>query len=71
MVATATSRPAGENLRADAGHRLVPSRRRGLPALHNRNTSTGQQLYGRRHLESLEVTDEVFESPAAVVSDQA
>jgi hypothetical protein len=24
MAATATSRPAGENVRADAGHRLVP-----------------------------------------------
>jgi ornithine carbamoyltransferase len=42
-----------------------------LPALHDRDSGTGQQLYGRRHLESLEVTDEVFESPASIVFDQA
>ena len=42
-----------------------------LPALHDRETGTGQQIYGKRHLESLEVTDEVFESAASVVFDQA
>jgi len=42
-----------------------------LPALHDRDSGTGQQLYGRRHLESLEVTDEVFESLASIVFDQA
>ena len=42
-----------------------------LPALHNRETGTGQQIYEKRHLEALEVTEEVFESPASVVFDQA
>ena len=31
----------------------------------------GRQIYGKRHLEALEVTDEVFESAASVVFDQA
>jgi ornithine carbamoyltransferase len=42
-----------------------------LPALHNRGTQIGQQLYEKRGLEALEVTDEVFESPASIVFDQA
>jgi ornithine carbamoyltransferase len=42
-----------------------------LPALHNRDTGIGQQIYDKRGLEALEVTDEVFESPASVVFDQA
>jgi ornithine carbamoyltransferase len=42
-----------------------------LPALHNRGTEIGQQVYGRRGLDALEVTDEVFESTASVVFDQA
>ena len=42
-----------------------------LPALHNRDTQVGQQLYERRGLAALEVTDEVFESPASIVFDQA
>jgi len=42
-----------------------------LPALHNRDTEIGQQLYAQRGLDALEVTDEVFESPASVVFDQA
>jgi len=42
-----------------------------LPALHDRETHVGQQLYERRGLAALEVTDEVFESPASVVFDQA
>jgi ornithine carbamoyltransferase len=42
-----------------------------LPALHNRDTGIGQQLYDKRGLEALEVTDEVFESPASIVFDQA
>jgi ornithine carbamoyltransferase len=33
-----------------------------LPALHNRQTQVGQQLYERRGLAALKVTDEVFES---------
>ena len=42
-----------------------------LPALHNRETEIGQQIYDKRGLEALEVTDEVFESPQSVVFDQA
>jgi ornithine carbamoyltransferase len=42
-----------------------------LPALHNRETGTGQKLYDQRGLEALEVTEEVFESPASIVFDQA
>jgi ornithine carbamoyltransferase len=42
-----------------------------LPALHNRDTKIGNQLYERRGLEALEVTEEVFESPASVVFDEA
>ncbi len=42
-----------------------------LPALHNRDTEVGQRIYGKRGLDALEVTEEVFESPASVVFDQA
>src|SRR5579863_6302200 len=42
-----------------------------LPALHNRDTAIGQRIYAKRGLDALEVTDEVFESPASVVFDQA
>ena len=42
-----------------------------LPALHNRDTQIGQKIYDKRGLDALEVTDEVFESPASVVFDQA
>jgi ornithine carbamoyltransferase len=42
-----------------------------LPALHNTETRIGQQIYDKRGLEALEVTEEVFESPASIVFDQA
>jgi ornithine carbamoyltransferase len=42
-----------------------------LPALHNRDTEVGQQIYDKRGLDALEVTEEVFESPASVVFDEA
>ena len=42
-----------------------------LPALHNRDTEIGQRIYATRGLDALEVTDEVFESPASLVFDQA
>ena len=42
-----------------------------LPALHNRDTGVGQRLYDKYGLKALEVTEEVFESPASVVFDQA
>ena len=42
-----------------------------LTALHDRDTRMGQTIYDRRGLDALEVTDEVFESPASIVFDQA
>lgn len=42
-----------------------------LPALHNTQTTVGRQIYDKRGLDALEVTDEVFESPASIVFDQA
>ena len=42
-----------------------------LPALHDAGTGIGRDVYARRRLASLEVTDEVFESAASVVFDQA
>jgi ornithine carbamoyltransferase len=42
-----------------------------LPALHNRETKIGEQIYAERGLPALEVTEEVFESPASIVFDQA
>ncbi len=42
-----------------------------LPALHDRNTAVGEELFLRTGLDALEVTDEVFESPRSIVFDQA
>jgi ornithine carbamoyltransferase len=42
-----------------------------LPALHDAETGIGRRIFERRGLTALEVTDEVFESPASVVFDQA
>ena len=42
-----------------------------LPALHNRDTETARRLYDTRRLTAVEVTEEVFESPASIVFDQA
>ncbi|WP_028708853.1 ornithine carbamoyltransferase [Propionicicella superfundia] len=42
-----------------------------LPAYHNRETTVGEAIYQRFGLEELEVTEEVFESPASIVFDQA
>jgi ornithine carbamoyltransferase len=42
-----------------------------LPAFHNRNTTIGNQIFQQFGLEAMEVTDEVFESPASIVFDQA
>ena len=42
-----------------------------LPSFHNRETSVGERIYQEYGLESLEVTDEVFESPASIVFDQS
>jgi ornithine carbamoyltransferase len=42
-----------------------------LPAFHNTETVVGQEIYDRTGLASLEVTDDVFESEASIVFDQA
>ena len=42
-----------------------------LPACHNRETKVGEDIYQKFGVESMEVTDEVFESPASVVFDEA
>jgi ornithine carbamoyltransferase len=42
-----------------------------LPAMHNRDTGLGEQLFQRTGLSALEVTEEVFESSRSIVFDQA
>ena len=42
-----------------------------LPAYHNRETETGENIFQKFGLESMEVTEEIFESDASVVFDQA
>ena len=42
-----------------------------LPAFHNLNTSLGEEILKRSGMDALEVTDEVFESPASIVFDEA
>jgi ornithine carbamoyltransferase len=42
-----------------------------LPSLHNKDTELGKQLYEKYGLDGAEVTDEVFESKASIVFDQA
>jgi ornithine carbamoyltransferase len=42
-----------------------------LPAFHNADSTAGKELLDRYGFAELEVTDEVFESPASVVFDQA
>jgi ornithine carbamoyltransferase len=42
-----------------------------LPAFHDRQTEIGEAIFKKFGLEAMEVTDEVFESPASLVFDQA
>jgi ornithine carbamoyltransferase len=42
-----------------------------LPAFHNRETRTGEELYHKFGIEAMEVTDEVFESDASVVFEES
>ena len=42
-----------------------------LPAFHNRETTVGEEVFQKFGLDGLEVTDEVFESPASIVFDEA
>src|SRR5262245_22242826 len=42
-----------------------------LPAFHGRDTKVGEEMYEKFGIAEMEVTDEVFESPASIVFDQA
>jgi ornithine carbamoyltransferase len=42
-----------------------------LPAFHNRETKVGEEIYQKFGLESMEVTEDVFESEHSVVFDQS
>lgn len=42
-----------------------------LPAFHNLETTLGREIYEKYGLEAMEVTEEVFESSASLVWDQA
>jgi len=42
-----------------------------LPAFHNRETKMGEEIFQKFGLDGLEVTEEVFESEASIVFDQA
>jgi ornithine carbamoyltransferase len=42
-----------------------------LPAFHNTDTQVGKEIKEKYGMDALEVTDEVFESPASIVFDEA
>lgn len=42
-----------------------------LPAFHNRETRIGEDIYQKFGVEAMEVSEEVFESPASIVFEQA
>jgi ornithine carbamoyltransferase len=42
-----------------------------LPSFHNCDTKVGEEIYQKFGIEAMEVTDEVFESPASIVFDEA
>ncbi len=42
-----------------------------LPAFHDRHTTIGEEIYQKYGLEALEVTDDVIESDASIVMDEA
>jgi len=42
-----------------------------LPAFHNRDTKVGEEIFEKFGIDCMEVTEEVFESPASIVFDQA
>lgn len=42
-----------------------------LPAFHNRETKVGEEIFQKYGLDGLEVTEDVFESEASIVFDQA
>jgi ornithine carbamoyltransferase len=42
-----------------------------LPAFHNRETKVGEEIFQKFGIDGMEVTEEVFESPASLVFDEA
>ncbi len=42
-----------------------------LPAFHNRETVVGEEIYQKFGIESMEVSEDVFESPMSIVFDEA
>lgn len=42
-----------------------------LPAFHNRETKVGEDIFQKFGIDGMEVTEEVFESPASIVFDEA
>ena len=42
-----------------------------LPAFHNVDTKVGKEMYEKYGLEGMEVTEDVFESEASIVFDEA
>jgi ornithine carbamoyltransferase len=42
-----------------------------LPAFHNTDTEVGREILEKYGMDALEVTEEVFESPASIVFDEA
>jgi ornithine carbamoyltransferase len=42
-----------------------------LPAFHNRETQIGEKIFQQFHVDCMEVTEDVFESSASIVFDQA
>ncbi len=42
-----------------------------LPAYHNRETKIGEEIYNKFGLDAMEVTEDVFESEASIVFDEA
>ncbi len=42
-----------------------------LPAFHNRDTKVGEEIFKQFGIESMEVTEQVFESESSIVFDQA
>jgi ornithine carbamoyltransferase len=42
-----------------------------LPSFHNRDTKVGEEIYRKFGVDAMEVTDDVFESPASIVFDEA
>ena len=42
-----------------------------LPSYHNRDTKAGEDVFQKFGLDGVEVTEDVFESPASIVFDEA